>query len=767
MAKHLPPLTSLLVWVLLTASLMTGCFAQKEENPNNSSLQNSTPTLSASNSSSSAESPSKNPPPSREVFQKAAELIARFLQEQHFAKHPLDQNTSKEWIGAYMKLLDYNHLFFLHSDLVDFEKKYSSSLGRGITKGDLTPAFEIMDIFQQRLNNRLNWVTKRMDQPFDFSGQDYYTPDRSKSSWPATPAEADTLWEQKIKYDLLAERLAEKKEVNPHERLKKRYNQLRKNFEETDEEEIIQNYLSALTSLYDPHSQYLGPSALEDFGIAMNLSLFGIGAVLTTEEGYCTIKEIIPGGPADLDKRLKVNDRIVAVAQGNKEFTDIVDMKLRHAVRLIRGEKGSLVRLSVIPASADSSIRNEVKLIRDEVKITSQKAKAKLIEQKNPAGETLRLGVIDIPSFYGPINEKKSSDSQSSTGTTDDVRVLIEKLQEKKIDGLVLDLRSNGGGLLGEAVRLVGLFIDTGPVVQIKDPQGRIQKLEDQERGTLYNGPLIILTNKLSASASEIAAGALQNYGRAVIVGDSSTHGKGTVQTVTEINNFILPIFGKKPEAGALKLTIQKFYLPNGHSTQNRGVVPDIILPSINTYLELGEDKLPHALPWDEIPPTTYSVINPDLRTTLTKLTQNSKSRIEKDEDFKLLLEDIERIKKRLEDKKVSLNEAERKTEKETEKKRTDQRKQHIKQLSQNSPPILHITFENLEGSFDAPKITGSRARLLEDEDQSEENKNEAEPTPAETFTADLHLREALRILADTISLQTPSSPQASLSPAK
>jgi carboxyl-terminal processing protease len=744
----------LFIWSLITGSFMTGCSAKEKEA--SSSLAN--------NDTSPPEVRSKESAASREVYQKAAELIARFLQEQHFAKHPLDESTSKEWIEAYMKGLDYNHLFFLQSDLETFEKKYSSTLGKKVSEGDLAPAFEIFDVFRQRLNARLDWVAGRMNKSFDFSPKDYYIPDRGKVLWPSTQKEADTLWEQKIKYDLLGDRLADKKEADPLDRLKKRYNQLRKTFGETDDEEIIQTYLSSLTMLYDPHSQYLGPGAMEDFAINMNNSLVGIGAVLTTEEGYCTIKEIIPGGPADLDKRLKVNDRIVGVAQGSADYVDIVDMKLRYAVRLIRGEKGSTVRLNVIPAAADSSTRNEIKLVRDEIQLNNQRAKAKLIEQKGAQGETLRLGIIDLPSFYGPIDKKQSSsNANDSQGTTDDVRVLLEKLKEKKIDGLVLDLRNNGGGLLGEAVRLVGLFIDKGPVVQIKDPQNRIQKLEDQERGALYDGPLIVLTNKLSASASEIAAGALQNYGRAVIVGDKSTHGKGTVQTVTEINNFILPVFGKKPEAGAVKLTIQKFYLPNGHSTQNRGVVPDIILPSMNDYLELGEEKLPHALAWDEIPSSNFNLSNDKFAQLLQPLNTSSKERIEKDADFKLLFDDIERLKKRLEDKKVSLNEQERKEEKNQDKKRIEDRKQTIKALSKNSPSILNITFDNLEGSTEAPKVIGMKARLMEEDSENEDGKKEEEATPAESFAADLHLRETLRILTDFIGLQSKAAPKSSL----
>jgi len=744
---------SLLLVIFSIIALVTGCSAKEKIEPK-VELKETQVQPTTEQKAPRAES--------LQVYQKAAELIARFLQEQHFAKHPIDAETSKEWIDAYMKSLDYNHLFFLQSDLDLFESKYGGTLGKKISEGNLDAAFDIFAVFKKRLNTRLDKVAQRMEEPFDFTQKDFYAPDRGKSPWPANDKEADLLWEQKIKYDFLVHRLAEKKEANPMDRLKKRYSQLRKTFGETDQEEIIQTYLSSLSMLYDPHSQYLGPSALEDFAINMNNSLFGIGAVLSTEDGYCTIKEIIPGGPADLDKRLKVNDRIVAVAQGSKEYIDIVDMKLRNAVRLIRGEKGSTVRLNIIPATADSSLRNEIKLVRDEIKLTSQKAKAKLIEQKGPNGETIRLGVIDLPSFYGPINDKKmtlSKNSQESSGTTDDVRILIEKLKEKKIDGLVLDLRNNGGGLLGEAVRLVGLFIDQGPVVQVKDPQGRIQRLEDQVSGAFYDGPLIVMTNKLSASASEIAAGALQNYGRAIIVGDKSTHGKGTVQTVTEINNFILPSFGKKPDAGAIKLTIQKFYLPNGHSTQNRGVVPDVILPSINDYLELGEEKLPHALPWDEIPSASFSLVEPRVGGAIFELALNSKSRIEKDPDFKFMFDDIERLKKRLEDKRVSLNEIDRKEEKSADKKRIDERKLAIKALSKDSPSILNITFDNLEGTTAAPKSSKTRFQDNEDED----GKPIEELTPAEMFAADLHLREALRILRDLIVITDKNSPKSAV----
>jgi carboxyl-terminal processing protease len=693
-------------------------------------------------------------------YRQVAFFIARFLQEEHFARRPIDDQVAEEWIEGFMKDLDYNKLFFLQSDVDEIRRKYGTTIGSDLKRGEIAPALDIFQIFEKRFDARMDAVAARLKQPFDFTKSEMYNPDRSKSEWPKDAVEADLLWERRLMNDMLSEKLAwegKKSTESPLVRIQKRYDRLAKNIEEMDAEEVVETYLTSLAKVYDPHSQYLSPTTLEDFVIGMKNSLFGIGAVLmVSPEGYCTIREIMPGGPADMDKRLKVNDRITMVAQGKGEYVDIVDMRLRNAVKLIRGPKGSEVRLKVIPADAsDPSLRTEVTLKRDEIKIVNQRAKAELIEQPADKGKPgMKLGVIQLPSFYGEIER---NDGVFTPQTTEDVRRLIDKLREYKVDGLVLDLRNNGGGLLSEAVQLTGLFIDQGPVVQVKDSRGKKHVLSDFEKGTYYDGPLVVLTNKMSASASEITAGALQNYGRALVIGDKSTHGKGTVQTVQEIGRYLAGLTGKAPEAGAVKLTIQKFYLPNGHSTQVRGVVPDITLPSLNEYLDLGEEKLPHALPWDEIPGENFK-ISTALSTELPRLLAESKARIEQSPEFLELAKEIERMRQRIEDPSFSLNEKERQKERQENKARQEARKAKIKEMAQISPKVTRFSFDKDEGIkiTDGGEPMNPNAAALPDEEDGEDAKDKP-VTGTEVYASDIHLQETLRILRDLIT-KAPSS---------
>jgi carboxyl-terminal processing protease len=572
------------------------------------------------------------PPDQKEIqqYRPVAIYLSKFLQDHHFARHPIDKLTTNEWIKNYMTNLDYNRLLFVNDDYDHFVTKYSSSLANQLQNGNIDAAFDIQSTFFSRLTKRMAWINTRLDKPFDFSEKDYYKVDRSKVVWPKDETESNKLWEERLKYDMLLELLSDKKDekkdpkakdskidekktVTPDvkalvnseaaqkeaaDKVKKRYQRMEKIFNEMDVEETVQTYFNALTSVYDPHSQYLSPSTLEDFSIGINLSLVGIGAVLSSEDGYCVVKEIIAGGPASLDKRLRVNDKIVGVGQGKQgEFTDIVDMKLRNAVRLIRGKKETTVRLKVIPSnSSDPASREVIDIVRNEIKLSDQQAHAEIIEQKSPKGESYKIGVLILPSFYGA-----SESDGNSRSCSDDVKILLQRLMQEKVDGVILDLRSNGGGLLDEAIKLTGLFIDEGPVVQVKDHRGNLVVYRDEDKGEVYRGPLVVLTNRQSASASEILAGALQNYERAIIIGNNQTHGKGTVQMVVELDKLMPTFKGQRMRAGGIKLTVQKFYLPNGHSTQNRGVLADVSLPSLLDELKIGESELPHALPWDEI----------------------------------------------------------------------------------------------------------------------------------------------------------------------
>jgi carboxyl-terminal processing protease len=684
-------------------------------------------------------------------YRQVAFYVSRFLQEEHFARRPIDEALAKEWVEAYLKDLDYNRMFFLQSDVDEFQKKFSPTIAADLKRGEISPALDIFKVFEKRLSDRMAWVSGRLKQPFDLTKDESYTPDRTKAAWPKDAADAGALWERRLKNEFLSEKLgwADKKTTDtPAQRLQKRYERFAKNVDEMDAAEVIEFYLTALARTYDPHSQYLSPDTLEDFVIGMKNSLFGIGAVLTVEDGYCKIKEIMPGGPADMDKRLKVNDRIVAVAQGKEEYADIVDMRLRNAVKLIRGPKGSEVRLKVIPADSDDSVRTEISLQRNEIKITNQRAKAQIIDL--PASGTvpaMKVGVIALPSFYGDIDRKEGGESST---TTEDVRRLLEELKKAQVGGVVLDLRNNGGGLLSEAVLLTGLFIDRGPVVQVKDSRGRKQVLEDTDRGTAYDGPLVVLTNKMSASASEIAAGALQNYGRALVIGDKSTHGKGTVQTVQEIGRYLGGLTGGTPNAGAVKLTVQKFYLPNGHSTQMRGVIPDISLPTPNDYLELGEDRLPHALPWDEITGEKFAK-DTVIATDLPQLIRRSKDRIAASPEFAELNKDIERLRQRLEHPEVSLVEKTRVKERLEDKDRIKLREAAIKKLALAGPQVVRLSFNADEG---IKTTTGEEKEDKPATDDDEDGNLNKRLTGSEQFAADLHLQETLNILRDFIQME-------------
>ena len=456
------------------------------------------------------------------------------------------------------------------------------------------------------------------------------------------------------------------------ETLTRRYHRNLRLFTDWNSDDVIQVYLTTLARVYDPHSDYYGHQQLEQFSIAMNLSLSGIGAELTlSDDGYCTIRKLLPGGPAEKSKKIKVTDRIIAVAQGDQTPVDIVDMSLNKAVQLIRGQKGTEVRLTILPADGDAS--RVLSLIRDDIKLEEAEAKAKVIDLPDTHGRNLRLGVIDLPSFYATFDLTgakraelaKNDDGSGMKSTTTDVSRLLKKMKEEHVQGVILDLRRNGGGSLEEAIRLTGLFIKEGPVVQVRNFRNEVEEDRDPDPGILYDGPLMVLTSRFSASASEIVAGALQDYGRALVVGDASTHGKGTVQSVNPLQTQLQlkgPLATNDP--GALKLTIKKFYRASGVSTQLKGVIPDIILPSIlNESKDIGEASLDNALGCDKIDPAKYDHLNL-VDPYLPELRKRSAERVADDKDFAYVHEDIEYFKKQQADKTISLNEKTRLKEK-------------------------------------------------------------------------------------------------------
>ncbi|TAL02907.1 MAG: tail-specific protease, partial [Verrucomicrobia bacterium] len=467
-----------------------------------------------------------------------------------------------------------------------------------------------------------------------------------------------------------------------------RYHRNLRFFKEWDNEDVMQVYLTALAHVYDPHSDYFNASGSDNFSIGMSLSLFGIGAQLKSEDGYCTIDKLLPGGPAAKSGKIKERDRVVAVAQGDGPFEDVVEMSLNKAVRLIRGAKGSEVRLVLMPAS-DPTSRQTLALIRDEIKLEDQEAKARIIDMPVGDGKAARVGVIDLPSFYATVDltgERRNSERRSSTA---DVARLLKKLEAEKVEGVILDLRRNGGGSLEEAIGITGLFIKSGPVVQAKGPgkDSPVAIEEDRDGGKqLYDGPLILLTSRGTASASEIVAGALQDYGRALIVGDISTHGKGTVQNLNPLTPYVRPATPSATnDPGTLKLTIRKFYRAGGASTQLKGVMPDIVLPSIlNVAKDVGERAQENALEWDTLPSTKFDRVNL-VAPYLAELLRRSNGRVATNRDFVYVREDIEKFRARQEDKTVSLNERERLQEKETDDTRQKARKQEL--LARHEPP--------------------------------------------------------------------------------
>jgi carboxyl-terminal processing protease len=626
-------------------------------------------------------------------------LTARMLERYHYLRQPFNGTVSSKFLDRYVELYDPMHLHFTQGDLAEFEK-YRTNLARltlnerGVA--DTRPGCEIFNRFVERLQQRVAYVDDQLkNEKFDFNTDDRILLNRKDQPYPKDLDEAKALWRDRLRFEYLQEKLgkidAKKKaatkaeaatpsdtssasEPKPHkteaedivDTLSHRYHRNLRIFMDWDSDDVLQAYLTTLAHVYDPHSDYFGHAQLESFAITMNLNLQGIGAELASEDGYCTINRLLPGGPAIKSKKIHEKDRIVSVGQSNQPPVDVVDMSLNKAVQLIRGPKGTEVTLTIIPAGADSATRKVITLVRDEIPLEDQAAKARVIDMPNDHGENVRLGVIDLPSFYAPFDPSNTRGKTQAHSTTEDVSLLLNKLKQEKVEGVVLDLRHNGGGSLEEAIKLTGLFIKEGPVVQVKDFDGSVQVDNDDDPKVAYDGPLIVLTSRQSASASEILAGALQDYGRALIVGDSSTHGKGTVQSVQELKNFIR--FAGKPPAndpGALKLTIKKFYRASGVSTQLKGVVPDVVLPSVlNESKEIGETSLDNPLACDKIDSAKYEHLNL-VDPYVQALKKRSDDRIATDKDFAYIREDIDYYKKQQADKTISLNEQQRLKEKE------------------------------------------------------------------------------------------------------
>ena len=552
------------------------------------------------------------------------------LRRHHYNRIRLDDALSSDIFDGYMRQLDPQRSLFTAEDIKAFEQ-YRYRLDDLLLAGDLSVGFAMHKRQIERLSQRLDFAGSLLEEDLetlDFSSDQKILSDRKEAAWVMTDIDLLQLWRNQIKDEVLRLKLAGRDMDGIKELLSKRYKGQQLRLNQTRSEDVFQNYINAFAQVYDPHTQYMSPENAENFDINMSLSLEGIGAVLQSDDEFTKIVRLVPAGPAAKSQKLAPADRIIAVGQEEKDMIDVVGWRLDEVVKLIRGPKGSNVRLEVIPASnppTDLTSR-EVVLVREAVKLEDQAAASSILRFGSGENEQ-RIGVIEVPGFYIDFKAQRNGDPNYRS-TTRDVRRLLEEMEAENVDGLVFDLRNNGGGSLQEATELTGLFIDQGPTVQVRDTQGQIQVLDDTDAGISYSGPMAVLVNRLSASASEIFAGAMQDYGRALVVGEP-TFGKGTVQSIQPLNH------------GELKLTLAKFYRVSGQSTQNRGVVPDITYPSLLDTTEIGESYLPRALPWDTIPPADYA-IDRQLSPLLPQLSERHQERAANDPDFTYTLARVE-----------------------------------------------------------------------------------------------------------------------------
>lgn len=586
------------------------------------------------------------------------QLITEILTKHHYRKIALNDSMSSVIFDRYLKTLDFNRNYLLASDIQGFEK-YRNQLDDCLKEGNLLPAYDMFNVFKTRFKERTGYVSQLLKKEPDFTINETYQVDREKASWIATEANMNEEWRKLIKNQALGLKLTGKSWEETSKVLGDRFKVQDKTISQYNSEDVFQLYMNAFTEAVDPHSSYFSPSTADNFKIDMSNSLEGIGAQLRVENDYTKVAETIPGGPAFKSKQLFKDDKITGVAQGaDGKIVDVVGWRIDEVVKLIRGPKGTMVRLQILSASEGANaMPKEVRLVRDKIKLEEQSAKKEIIPitQNN---KTYRLGVITVPSFY--LNfEARQKGEKDYESTTRDVRRLITQLNAEKVDGLVIDLRNNGGGSLDEAIQLTGLFIPEGPVVQVRDMNGEVEVAKDPDSGVAYAGPLGVLINRFSASASEIFAAAIQDYKRGVIIGEQ-TYGKGTVQNLLDLNRYMSD---DKNKLGQVKLTIAKFYRVTGSSTQHRGVTPDIELPSAYSAEEFGESSEPSALPWDQIASAQFKPAKNVTPQLVGNLVSRSQQRLKTEPELKNWVEDLTELKLLREKTIVSLKESERKKE--------------------------------------------------------------------------------------------------------
>ena len=681
-----------LLAALLCALAITGCLAAQEK-----SQPATTPALPVS---------VLKPGPNDGSI---AYWTARLLEEIHYSQQPLDPEMSKRFFDGYLEALDPGRENFLQSDVDEFAR-YRTNLdlfmNGGHEQSNLTPAFDIFQRYLERFEQHMAYAEELLKRDnFKLTGDDKILIDRRHAPYPKDLDAAKELWREQVHYQYLTDKLGLEISTTNEDvilpltksnlteitaELERQYNWLLNKTTNSDSDDVLQFYLDALARAYDPHSDYLNTAHAAQFSIEMSLGLFGIGAQLGETNGYCIISSLVPGGPAAKSKLLKAGDEIVAVAQTNQTPVDVVDMDIGKVVQLIRGPKGTQVRLTISPAD-DRAARPIVTLTRGEIKLEDSEAKAQLIESPDGHGGTNKIGVIDLPEFYFPTDLSGGKDHLTPKYASVDVAKLIGKLEEEKVGGIILDLRNNPGGSLEEAIRVTGLFIKGGPVVLAR-MNGHVSVDPAPDASALYYGPLVVLVNRLSASAAEITAAALQDYGRALVLGDTSTHGKGTVQDIRSLQPFV---WSPTNDPGEVKITIAKFYRVNGSSTQLRGVVPDIILPDVLNYSdEVGESSLDNPLPWDTVPSAVYDKLN-FVEPYLAALRRESEARVATNQDFIYIRQDIARFKKLQAENTATLNEHDAIMERQINYARTVKRMAEIAARPLPDEKIYDITVEN------------------------------------------------------------------------
>jgi carboxyl-terminal processing protease len=618
------------------------------------------------------------------VCKEVADLISKY----NFKKVPLNDSISEVIYNRYIKALDENHNYLLAADVKDFDK-YKDSFDDDLKAGNLNDAFYIFNVFQKRYAERVKYSLSQLDKNYDFSQNEDFTYDRENLPWVSSETEMNTLWTKRVKYDLLNLKLASTDMAKNRETLRKRYQNLLSQSNKLSNQDVFQTFMDAFTESIDPHTNYFNPSNAANFNIEMSRSLEGIGASLASENEYVTIKTVVPGGPADKSRQINIDDRIIGVAQGaNGEFQDIVGWRIDNAIALIRGPKGTIVRLKILPKGKNASDKPKiVEMVREKIILQDQSAK-KEIRTYNSNGKTIKIGIISVPAFYIDFAAYKAGDPNYKS-TTRDVKLILDTLKRQNVDGVIMDLRENGGGSLVEAVDLTGLFIKKGPVVQVRDARNRVEEDEDEDPSITWTGPMAVLVDRFSASASEIFSAAIQDYGRGLIIG-TQTYGKGTVQSAIDLDQVISPSIkdmiaslahgkggakgnGSQNKFGQLNLTMAKFYRISGGSTQHKGVTPDINYPSVIPLDKYGEDTEPSALPYDRIDASQYVKVG-DFKQVLPQLKKAHDTRMSNNPMYKYLQEDIDDFKKREAEKSVTLNEEQLKKQRDADEQKSFER---------------------------------------------------------------------------------------------